>query len=83
MLEAKLIKIGNSQGIRLPKKIISKYGLGSLVLLEETPNGILIHAAKSEKLSWEDTYQAMMAEAKEEDEWADWQNMDIEQESHL
>ncbi|GIK58897.1 MAG: AbrB/MazE/SpoVT family DNA-binding domain-containing protein [Chloroflexi bacterium] len=81
MLEAKLIKIGNSQGIRLPKRIISKYGLGNSVLLEETENGILIVAAKSEKLSWEDTYKAM-ANA-EQDEWTDWQNMDAAEEMHL
>lgn len=82
MLEAKLIKIGNSQGIRLPKKIISKYGLGNLVFLEETEAGILIHAAKSGKLSWEDTYKAM-AEAEERDEWSDWQNLDVAQDTHL
>jgi antitoxin MazE len=81
MLEAKLIKIGNSHGIRLPKRIISKYGLGNSVLLEETENGVLIVAAKSEKLSWEDTYQAM-ANA-EQDEWTDWQNMDAAEETHL
>jgi antitoxin MazE len=81
MLEAKLIKIGNSQGIRLPKRIISKYGLGSSVLLEETEEGILIYAAKSEKLSWEDTYKAM-ADA-EQDEWTDWQNIDAAEETHL
>lgn len=82
MLEAKLIKIGNSQGIRLPKKIISKYGLGNLVLLEETEDGILIHAARSGKLSWEDTYKAM-AVAKDQDEWADWQEMDADLDVHL
>ena len=81
MLEAKLIKIGNSQGIRLPKRIISKYGLGSSVLLAETADGILIYAAKSEKLSWEDTYKAMANE--EQDEWIDWQNMDVGEETHL
>ncbi|HRQ39772.1 MAG TPA: AbrB/MazE/SpoVT family DNA-binding domain-containing protein [Chloroflexota bacterium] len=81
MLEAKLIKIGNSQGIRLPKRIISKYGLGNAVLLEETENGVLILAAKSEKLSWEDTYKAM-ANA-EQGEWTDWQNMDAAEETHL
>ena len=80
MLEAKLIKIGNSQGIRFPNKIISKYGLGNLVLLEETEDGILIHAAKSGKLSWEDTYKAMAA-AEEQDEWADWESLD--EEAHL
>lgn len=82
MLEAKLIKIGNSQGIRLPKKIISKYGLGNLVLLEETEDGILIHAAKSGKLSWEDTYKAM-AEAADHEEWADWQDLDVDEDAHL
>ena len=79
MLEAKLIKIGNSQGIRLPKRIISKYGLGNLVLLEETEDGLLIHPAKSGKLSWEDTYKAMAQE--EQDEWADWESID--EEAHL
>ena len=83
MLEAKLIKIGNSQGIRLPKKIISKYGLGNYILLEETEDGILIHAAKNGKLSWEDTYKAMATESEEDNEWADWQNVDVTEESHL
>jgi len=81
MLEAKLIKIGNSQGIRLPKRIISRYGLGATVRLEETKNGILIHAAKGGKLSWEDTYKEMAVMGK--DEWADWQGLDIDQEDHL
>ena len=81
MLETKLIKIGNSQGIRLPKRIISKYGLGKTVLLAETEDGILIYAAKNNKLSWEDTYKAM-ANA-EQDEWTDWQNIDVAEETHL
>jgi antitoxin MazE len=81
MLETKLIKIGNSQGIRLPKRIISKYGLGKSVLLAETEDGILIYAAKSEKLSWEDTYKAMANAGQ--DEWTDWQNMDVAEETHL
>lgn len=81
MLEAKLIKIGNSQGIRLPKKIISKYGFGNVVLLEETQDGLLIHNAKSEKLSWEDTYKEMAV--AEKDEWDDWQELDVDGEAHL
>ncbi len=72
--EERLIKIGNSQGIRLPKKIISKYGFRNLVFLEETQDGVLIRAAQSEKLNWEDTYKEMAD--SEQGEWADWQNMD-------
>lgn len=77
---AKLIKIGNSQGIRLPKKLVSKYGLGELVILEELKDGILLHAASKGKLSWEDTYKQM---ALEENEWSDWQDLDINQDDYL
>ncbi len=79
--EAKLIKIGNSQGVRLPKRVISKYGFGKLILLEETQDGVLIRAAQGGKLSWEDTYKEM-ADA-EQGEWTDWQNMDVELDTHL
>ncbi len=79
--QAKLIKIGNSQGIRLPKRVISKYGFGNLVMLEEMEDGVLIHAPQSGRLSWEDTYKEMAG--AEQDEWDDWQNIDIELETHL
>jgi len=79
--EAKLIKIGNSQGLRLPKGLISKYGLGDQVVLEECPEGILIHATQQQKLSWEDTYKAMVQEEK--GEWTDWNSLDIEEDKHL
>ncbi|MFQ5616393.1 MAG: AbrB/MazE/SpoVT family DNA-binding domain-containing protein [Anaerolineales bacterium] len=79
--EVKLIKIGNSQGIRLPKWMVSKYGFGKFIVLEEMQDGVLIRAAQNSKLSWEDTYKAM-ADAKQ-GEWTDWQNMDVELDTHL
>ncbi len=79
--EAKLINIGNSQGIRIPKKMISKYGFGQHIVLEETQDGILLRAVRSGKLSWEDTYKEM-ADA-EPGEWADWQNMDVDLDAHV
>jgi antitoxin MazE len=79
--EAKLISIGNSQGIRIPKKMISKYGLGQRIVLEETESGILLRAVRGGKLSWEDTYKEM-ADA-EQGEWADWQNMDVDLDAHV
>lgn len=77
----KLIKIGNSQGLRLPKWLISKYGFGKYILLEETPEGILLRPTEENKLSWEDTYKAMAAE--EQDEWNDWESVDVDLEMHL
>ena len=68
-MEAKLIDIGNSKGIRLPKKLIVRYHLRERLILEEREEGILIKADTPEdKLSWEDTYKEM---ARENENWPD------------
>ena len=79
--EANLIPIGNSLGLRLPKAMIFRYGFGEKVTIEERPNGILIRARETGKLSWENTYKAMVRE--EPDEWSDWQVMDPDKDAHL
>ena len=66
----KLIAIGNSKGIRLPKALIQKYGWSDSLVLEETGDGIFLYDPKKAKLSWRDTYRAM-AEADE-----DWRDLD-------
>ncbi len=66
----KLIAIGNSKGIRLPKVLIQKYGWSDSLVLEETGDGVFLHGPKKSKLSWRDTYRAM-AEADE-----DWRDLD-------
>jgi len=71
-MDIKLIQIGNSKGIRLPKKLISKYKLDTGISLIEKDDGILIKPqTEDEKLSWEQTYKDM-AEEKE-----DWKDLDI------
>jgi antitoxin MazE len=68
-MQAKLISIGNSKGIRLPKKIIEKYHLHDTLKLEEKKDGILIKADLPEnKLTWEETYREM---ADEKEDWSD------------
>ncbi len=66
----KLVPIGNSKGIRLPKAILQKYGFSDSLVLEETNQGITLRKKESEndKLSWEQTYQAM---AKVQENWDD------------
>ena len=67
-MQSKLIKIGNSKGIRLPKKLIEKYHLNEKLIFEETNKGILIKAdAPDNKLSWDWTYQEM---EKEKEDWS-------------
>ena len=64
----KLIPMGNSKGICLPRAILQKYGFVDSLVLEETEQGILLRKQKENKLSWEETYRAM---AEEREDWSD------------
>ena len=66
--DIKLIPIGNSKGVRLPKALLQKYGLNNSLLLEETDRGLLLRKKADNKLSWENTYKAM---AGEKENWDD------------
>jgi antitoxin MazE len=70
MKAAKIVQIGNSRGIRIPKELLLKYNFQEEVELKEHPEGVLIKAPKISKLSWEDTYKEM---AKAEEDWDDWE----------
>ena len=67
--DIKLVPIGNSKGVRLPKALIQKYGLNNSLLLEETDRGLLLRKKDDNKLSWEDTYKAMANEKEGWDEF--------------
>jgi antitoxin MazE len=68
-MESKLINIGNSKGIRLPRRLIQKYHLHEKLKLEEKKEGILIKAdIPDDKLSWDETYREM---AEEKEDWSD------------
>lgn len=66
--DIKLVPIGNSKGIRIPKTLLQKYGLSDILLLEETDRGLLLRKKNDCKFSWEDTYKDM---ANEKEDWAD------------
>lgn len=68
----KLVSIGNSKGVRLPKLILQKYGFSDELLLEETEQGILLRKVDDVKLSWEQTYREM---AQEREDWQDFENI--------
>jgi len=68
----KLVPIGNSQGIRLPKKIIDKYRLDRPLCIEEKEDGILIYPARDNKLSWAATFREKASEAED---WSDFETV--------
>lgn len=66
--DAKLISIGNSKGVRIPKALLQKYGFKNFLLIEETDKGLLLRNKEENRLSWEDTYKTM---ADEKENWDD------------
>lgn len=74
-MKVRIIKIGNSQGIRLPKKILDLYGLkeGAELEIREEPQGILLEPEhRPYTLSREEAYREMAAEKEERLEWEAW-----------
>ena len=51
-MQAALVRIGNSQGIRLPKAAIEQAGLGKLLELEVVEGGIMIRPARDSRAGW-------------------------------
>ena len=69
--ELKVARIGNSRGVRLPASSLKRYGVGSVVVMEERTEGILLRPSGPtvEKLTWEDTAQEMAAAGEDWSEW--------------
>ncbi|MBF0468971.1 MAG: AbrB/MazE/SpoVT family DNA-binding domain-containing protein [Desulfamplus sp.] len=66
--DIKLVPIGNSKGVLIPRLLLQKYGFNQSIVLEETDEGLLLRKRDDEKLSWKDTYKAM---ADEQEDWND------------
>lgn len=58
-MKARIVRIGNSQGIRIPKPLLEQSGLGEEVELEVRPDEIVIRAASRARAGWDEAFQAM------------------------
>lgn len=67
--DIKLVAVGNSRGVRLPRELLRKYGISDVLVLEERSEGILLRGTASAKMSLDQTF-AEMAVAQED--WSDW-----------
>ena len=60
-MRADIIKIGNSQGLRLPKVILEQCGFGQSVELRVEGNCLIIEAISEIRSGWDTTFQALAA----------------------
>lgn len=77
-METRLIRIGNSRGIRIPQAILELYHMqeGNGLEIEARRDGILIRPLPDQKkVSWQTAYAEMAAETEERYEWAEWDGL--------
>ena len=60
-MSCKIIPIGTSKGIRIPKYLLEKYGFSDKVCLIDTDNGLLITPFKEPRAGWKDAFEKAMA----------------------
>ncbi len=68
MVELKIVPIGNSKGVRLPKVLLDRYAMRSTVIAEVRDDGILLRRRKTRLLDWEETFKEA---AREREDWSD------------
>ena len=69
-VELKIVPIGNSRGVRLPKEIIERYAIEDSIVLEVREETLVLRNKRDKRLSWEDTFKAM---AREREDWSDFE----------
>jgi antitoxin MazE len=73
IMRTKLVRIGNSRGVRLPKPILDASGITDEVDLElEEGRIVLMRPVKRPREGWAEAIEAM---GPDDEDWSDWQNM--------
>ncbi len=58
-MKSRIVKIGNSKGIRIPKALIEECKLSGDVELAVVSNGLLIKPSKAPRIKWSDSFKRM------------------------
>jgi antitoxin MazE len=67
-METKLIKIGNSFGIRIPKSLIQQYELSNNIEIDPVEKGILIKSKRKARAGWREQLTKAVQEGQLPDE---------------
>jgi len=58
-IKTNVVKIGNSQGIRIPKTILEQCHLNRNVELEPRGNHLVVRSATKPRAGWDEAFEAM------------------------
>jgi len=59
IVTTQIVKIGNSQGIRIPKPLLEQVGLNGAVQLEVEADHLILRPVRVPRQGWEEQYQRM------------------------
>lgn len=65
-MRARVIKIGNSKGLRIPKPILEQTGIMDDVEIEVEKNKIIIRPVKDVRDGWENAFKLMRKKGDDE-----------------
>lgn len=60
-MKTRIIRIGNSQGVRIPKPLLQQSGLGEEVELEVQDGKIILRSAEAPRSGWAEAFRSMAA----------------------
>jgi len=58
-VKTRIVKMGNSKGVRIPKPMLDQLGLGEEVELLVRENQLVIRASKGTRAGWEEQFKRM------------------------
>jgi antitoxin MazE len=58
-MKTKLIRIGNSQGVRIPKPVIEEIGLSGEIEMILEDNQIILRSAEETRKNWDKAFEKM------------------------
>jgi antitoxin MazE len=66
VVKSRIVKIGNSKGIRIPQLLLEQSNLGEEVELELQEDQIILRPAYRARHDWDKAFKAMSAEGDDE-----------------
>ena len=60
-VRSKIVKIGNSRGVRIPRALLEQAGLKDQVEMRVEDNKLIIHSIREVRQDWEAHYSVMAA----------------------
>jgi antitoxin MazE len=65
-MKVKVIQVGNSKGLRLPKTVLKKYGITESIDMELRDDAIVLRPVKQARVGWEESFAVMHASGDDE-----------------